>query len=636
VGPARSQSGFVVANWNARFARAFTHVHLRTAFPRAREFRMDTCIRACAADLQLSRATARSLVWRLHDEYLLLCNKILDQALTRVCPCANSGTGIKGTRIPANGHVVLRRAQEVEQPIMASRKAQASMKHHTFTTLALLAALALPGRTTAQETQHDGKPHHQKYQLINLGTFGGPQGGFNPSGNGAPYINNGGDAVATAQTPVTLSPNSPCGPGPNVSHALRWHSGQITDLGALSPSDQNCSSPGGINDRGEIAGQSENGVIDPLIGVIESRAVVWKGGKIFDLGTFGGNQSAASSINDRGQVAGFALNDIPDPLSIYGVFFFGSANSTQTRGFLWQDGKIRDLGTLGGPDTLAVFVNARGQVSGGSYTNSTPSPPFGLATIDPFLWENGRMIDVGTLGGNFGFTFAPPNNRGQLAGFSNLAGDAASHPFFWDRATLTDLGTLGGTNGAANALNDAGEVVGQADLSNDEASHAFLWKNGTMKDLGALPGWPCSSAVAINSSSQIVGISSDCGFFLAASLWEDGDLVALDDLVSPKSDVILIEPQVISDQGVIGVTGLPPGCYNSDICGHPYLLVPIGDQDEDNDARIAARHSRRATAILGRSGEHPMIGGKTPASPVERVRSLILRSFHPHSLGARR
>jgi probable HAF family extracellular repeat protein len=355
---------------------------------------------------------------------------------------------------------------------------------------------------------------------------------------------------------------------------------------------------------------------------------VWKSGKIFDLGTFGGNHSAAMSINARGQVAGFALNDIPDPLSIYGVFFFGSANSTQTRGFLWKNGQKRDLGTLGGPDTFAVFVNASGQVSGASYTNSTPSPPFGLATTDPFLWENGRMIDVGTLGGNFGLTFAPPNNRGQLAGLSYLTGDEAFHPFFWDRATLTDLGTLGGTTGMANALNDAGEVVGQADLSNDEAFHAFLWKNGTMKDLGTLPGYPCSSAFAINSSSQIVGISSDCGFFLAASLWEDGDLVALDDLVSPRSDVILIEPQVISDQGVIGVNGLPPGCDNSDICGHPYLLVPIGDQDEDNDARIAARHSREATAILGGSGGHSMIGGKTPASPIERMRNLVLRNFH--------
>jgi probable HAF family extracellular repeat protein len=504
------------------------------------------------------------------------------------------------------------------------------MKHHTLIILALLAALALSCQTTAQETRRDGKPHHQKYQLIDLGTFGGPQGGINPFGNGAPYINNSEDAVAAAQTPIPLPPNAgiTCDPGPNVNHALRWHGGQITDLGALSPSDQNCSNALGINDRGEIAGLSENGVIDPLLGLTESRAVVWKDQKIFNLGTFGGNHSAAYSINDRGQVAGIALNGIPDPLSIYGVFFFGSTNSTQTRGFLWQNGKKSDLGTLGGPDTFAIFVNARGQVSGGSYTNSTPNPTTGLATMHPFLWENGRMIDVGTLGGTFGLP-GFPNNRGQLAGFSNLAGDAASHPFFWNRARLLDLGTLGGSNGAANSLNDAGEVVGQADLANDEAHHAFLWKNGRMKDLGVLPGDTCSSAFAINSSSQIVGTSSpDCDFFMTAVLWEDGDLVDLNDLVSPKSDVILLEPNFLTDQGVIGVNGIPPGCDNSDICGHPYLLVPIGDCDDDNEARIATTHRQEATAIRAGSGWHPMIGGKTPVSPIERTRNLFLRNFH--------
>ena len=504
------------------------------------------------------------------------------------------------------------------------------MKHQTsFTTLALLAALIIPGQTTAQEAQQEGKPHHHKYRLIDLGTFGGPQGLIMPAGNGGPYINNEGDTVASAQTVIPVPPNSgfACFGAPNVIHALRRHNRHITDLGALSPSDQNCSIALGINDKGEIAGQSENGVIDPLLGVIETHAVMWKDGKIIDLGTFGGNHSGASSINNKGQVTGFALNDIPDPLSIYGVFFFGSTNSTQTRGFFWQNGKKRDLGTLGGPDTFAVFVNGRGQVSGGSYTNWTPNPATGLATIDPFLWENGRMIDVGTLGGTFGLPFAP-NNRGQLTGFSNLSGDVASHPFFWDRATLTDLGTLGGTTGAGNWLNDAGEVVGQADLAGDEAHHAFLWKNGRMKDLGVLPGDMCSSAFAINSLSQIVGISSpDCGFFITAFLWEHGDLVDLNDLVSPKSDVILLEPNAISDQGMIAVNGIPPGCDNLDVCGHPYLLVPIGDCDKDNEARIAARQNREATAILAGSGWHPMIGGQTPVSPIERLRNLVRRNF---------
>ncbi len=58
------------------------------------------------------------------------------------------------------------------------------MKHQTtFATLALLAALVIPGQTTAQGAQQEGKPHHHKYRLIDLGTFGGPQGFINPSGN---------------------------------------------------------------------------------------------------------------------------------------------------------------------------------------------------------------------------------------------------------------------------------------------------------------------------------------------------------------------------------------------------------------------------------------------------------------------
>ena len=59
------------------------------------------------------------------------------------------------------------------------------------------------------------------------------------------------------------------------------------------------------------------------------------------------------------------------------------------------------------------------------------------------------MIDLGTLGGTDAAVgpFAPTlviNNKGQVAGTSNLAGDVNFHAFLWDRGTLLDLGTLGG------------------------------------------------------------------------------------------------------------------------------------------------------------------------------------------------
>jgi uncharacterized membrane protein len=96
--------------------------------------------------------------------------------------------------------------------------------------------------------------------------------------------------------------------------------------------------------------------------------------------------------------------------------------TTQTRGFLWRDGVMLDLGTLGGPDALTQAINERGQIVGISYTSSIPNPDSGIPTIDPFFWEDGRMEDIGSFGGTFGVA-SFLNNRGQVVGTSNLVGD---------------------------------------------------------------------------------------------------------------------------------------------------------------------------------------------------------------------
>jgi probable HAF family extracellular repeat protein len=240
------------------------------------------------------------------------------------------------------------------------------------------------------------------------------------------------------------------------------------------------------------------------------------------------------------------------------------------RATLWQGGKPHNLGTLGGPDSLAAFVDQQGQVAGESFTNATPNPATGVPTMDPFLWQNGVMKDLGTLGGTFG-NANWMNSTGEVVGQSDLAGDQTSHPFLWNGHRLVDLGTLGGANGIAYWVNDSGTVVGAADVPGSQAHHGFLWRDGTMRDLPPTGGAPCSNANVVNTRGQAVGNDSDCqGNALAAVLWEHGAAYDLNHLIG-RSALHLAEALYINNRGEIACFGILP---NGDV--RMVLLVPAG------------------------------------------------------------
>ena len=82
------------------------------------------------------------------------------------------------------------------------------------------------------------------------------------------------------------------------------------------------------------------------------------------------------------------------------------------------------------------------------------------------------------------------------------------HAFLYSNGTMQDLGTLGGTEGAAAGINNKGQVVGNSLTTGNLASHAFLYSNGKMQDLNSLvtgSGWVLSSASGINDRGQIIG-----------------------------------------------------------------------------------------------------------------------------------
>ena len=450
--------------------------------------------------------------------------------------------------------------------------------------LTTFAAMAMPARLAAQERN----AKHRHYKLIDIGTFGGPASYVNFNTD---VLNSKGTVVGSSETsiPLPLNTNPFTCPGPQVFKAFERRDGHVTNLGALS--DGNCSNAIWINAYGKIAGDSENGAVDSLTGINEVRAVVWHRGEITDLGTFGGNHSAAQAINDWGQVTGFALNDISDPYSLFDLPFLGSSNGTQARAFVWCDGKMEDLGTLGGPDALGWFVNDQGQIAGISYTNSTVNDITGLPTLHPFLWQNGRMKDLGTLGG-FGSLLTGSvfvnglNNRGEVIGVSALAGDQAADPFLWDGSKLVDMFTEG--NGgqflSANVINDSGEIAGAAAFPNQPLD-AALWKNGVVTDLGTLDGDCFSEAWSISESGQVGGVSVSCdGNTWRAFLWENGSMIDLNSLVSSGAALQLIYAIGINDRGEIAGTGVLPGVSTAtgqDTMAHAFVLIPCDEDHPD-------------------------------------------------------
>ena len=467
----------------------------------------------------------------------------------------------------------------------------------------LVGALMISVHLAAQDqpaTLEHKEPH--RYRFIELETFGGPTAYLYGSDRISEVRILNEHGVLTGWTTFSTPDPYPdfCWNGDCfLAHTFQWRNGAMTDLGALLEGVN--SDARWITDNGLIAGDSENGELDPLNpGFPEIRAVLWKHGHIIDLGTLdGGYESVAHAVNSKGQVVGLSLNTIPDPNSIIGSFY--GVGFQQTRAFLWQNGVMQDLGTLDkGTNAIALLINERGQVAGDSYTSTDPSPSCNYRgnvfplTTGGFLWEKGTMTDLGGLGGTCTLV-SGLNNRGEVIGFSNLAGDHAYHAFRWEPAAqphLRDLGTLGGSFSTARAMNESGDVVGDSALSGDQVTHATLWGRRGITDLGAVGTDQCSTGYSINSNNQVVGISGpDCSFVEAnAFLWErGGPMIDLNAFVPPTSDLHLRAGATINDRGEIAAFAATP-----DGSRRAVLLVPCDDEPADNDGCLGAAADTKA------------------------------------------
>jgi len=353
----------------------------------------------------------------------------------------------------------------------------------------------------------------------------------------------------------------------------------------LSTLDGSRNRPSGISNSGWIAGF----VNRP--GNATRVAALWRGSSFDTLGTLGGPNSVVQwpGISNNGMVVGIAETAAPDPLNEEWscTAFLPSVTGKICLGFVWQDGVMTPLPTLGGYQGFATGVNNSGQVVGWAET-PVHDPTCNAPQVLQFravLWEpkKGTKRELRPLAGDSTSAATAINDQGQVVGISGDCDIAvgqlsARHSVLWDKDGVMNIGDLGGDAWHTPMdINAAGDVVGFSNprgvVGIDFAPHGFLWtRAGGIRDLGMLPGDATSQAVGINSSGQIVGVSS--GAINRAFLYENGVMKNLNDLVGPAFPDLLIVAQHINDAGVIVGRAVLHGT-NIQV---PFVATPVSQQ----------------------------------------------------------
>jgi probable HAF family extracellular repeat protein len=380
-------------------------------------------------------------------------------------------------------------------------------------TAMLVTALVAGGSTgfatlAGAQTASASRPH---YTVINLGTLGGLQS----NGYGGPTNN--GEWVSGDSS---LSSNV-------TEHAALWRrdvTGQfvVTDLGPPGGLNSSTGQPP-ENDIGLIVGNAQSSQIDPL----------------------GENWGAGYGCPNA------------NPCTGYQSLGFG---------FVWQNGVMTALPTLGGNYSYGTAANNLGQVVGWAETATPDSScvPPQVLDYNAVVWgpRKGEVHELPTLAGDAIAGAAQINDNGDVVGFSGVCGvptgAVAAHAVLWRNGSVFNLRGLGGVmNNVAFAINNAGQIAGQSDPPGDQTTHAVLWQKNLQNgeyaaiDLGALPGDVYSSAEDINAQGQVVGVSCDANSYCRAFLWDKGVMMDLNSLIPSDSPLYLTYSGGINDRGEI-------------------------------------------------------------------------------------
>jgi hypothetical protein len=340
----------------------------------------------------------------------------------------------------------------------------------------------------------------------------------------------------------------------------------------------------GLNKHGDVVGFSSNNRG-------ETEAVLWRLGKPPKyLGFFTNDKtiirsSLATAINDDGVITGRATfswdpvvtGEYPDPPTY--PHLIGGAGHSSEHAFRYDHGAMTDLNDLsfGTPVSPDHPSGANKLPSSGSAINSfgaivgTSAGGLSVQTMSSYwaiISDFRHPVAFTDLGGPNDLNVTPPpnsefaslaeavsiNDHGAIAGYG--AGDGRSAFFLSAGALqLIDPGYSPGgfaNFGYATGMNNLDHVVGDFGVLGISA----LWVNNSALspaersiDLDAIARtkhFASSRVRAINDHDQIVGSAQS-----EAVLWQNGDLIRLNERIGSSPSVYLQEATGINNHGMI-------------------------------------------------------------------------------------